>query len=271
MTTIYKRYKSTSDKYYYIPNNINITDNEISNYAKYELELFERKGFTPQRLKLATYHKYFVYQTKLDQTVVYFGFVGYPKDMEMVCNDTRLQYMQLMSDISMMFTENQPKNSTSFTRYICDNEKKVYYVLSDKILDQKDYEQIRLNATYEMKTISKTSKDSIQSARFVRMNEIINGYTVDGKPSQMKNTPTADPRLAYLSVTDRVANFTSTAPAQTGGSANLKRTSEKAQIGSVTRCVYKGPRGAKYVKMNGKFVSLKSALKIKSKSRKASS
>jgi hypothetical protein len=44
-----------------------------------------------------------------------------------------------------------------------------------------------------------------------------------------------------------------------------KRTDKKVKIGSVTRCVYKGARGGEYVKMNNKFVSLKTALKSSKK------
>jgi hypothetical protein len=41
----------------------------------------------------------------------------------------------------------------------------------------------------------------------------------------------------------------------------FKRLPQKIKIGTVTRCVYEGTRGCKYVKLHNKFVSLKLALK----------
>ena len=46
-----------------------------------------------------------------------------------------------------------------------------------------------------------------------------------------------------------------------GGKAkkpNLKATDKRVTVGKAKRVVYKGPRGGEYVKMNGKFVSVKS-------------
>ena len=37
----------------------------------------------------------------------------------------------------------------------------------------------------------------------------------------------------------------------------MKKTAKKVKVGNVERCVYKGPRGGEYIKMNGEFKSLK--------------
>jgi hypothetical protein len=60
--------------------------------------------------------------------------------------------------------------------------------------------------------------------------------------------------------------FFKTATIAGGKSSNKcahKRTDKKVKVGNATRCVYEGPRGGQYVKINNKFVSLKSALKKK--------
>ena len=38
---------------------------------------------------------------------------------------------------------------------------------------------------------------------------------------------------------------------------NMKKTAKKVKVGNVERCVYKGPRGGEYIKMNGEFKPLK--------------
>jgi hypothetical protein len=42
---------------------------------------------------------------------------------------------------------------------------------------------------------------------------------------------------------------------------NMKKTAKKVKVGNVERCVYKGPRGGEYIKMNGEFKPLKSLKK----------
>jgi hypothetical protein len=44
-----------------------------------------------------------------------------------------------------------------------------------------------------------------------------------------------------------------------------KRSDKKVKLGSAERCVYVGPRGGEYVKMDGKFVPLKKALESANK------
>jgi hypothetical protein len=47
-----------------------------------------------------------------------------------------------------------------------------------------------------------------------------------------------------------------------GNKKSLKKTNERMQLGGKSAVVYEGTRGGKYVKKNGKFISLKQAQKI---------
>lgn len=59
-----------------------------------------------------------------------------------------------------------------------------------------------------------------------------------------------------------------TSPPTMGGGKKtqpLSKTAKTVKVGNATRCVYKGPRGGEYVKMQGKLVSVTAATRTKKK------
>lgn len=74
----------------------------------------------------------------------------------------------------------------------------------------------------------------------------------------LQDKPKDLPQPPYNSDTDGPVT---TGPGQEGGAPKCKKTHVTTKIGNLTRCIYEGPRGGKYVKMEGDFVPLKDAQK----------
>lgn len=58
--------------------------------------------------------------------------------------------------------------------------------------------------------------------------------------------------------------------AQTAGGASVKATKQRVKVGEATRVVYKGPRGGRYVRKDGKLVPVKDAKAAAAKKASAS-
>lgn len=68
--------------------------------------------------------------------------------------------------------------------------------------------------------------------------------------------PVLEPRQLILNLSDMSDQLKQFETQQEGG---YKKTAEKVQLGKLTRVVYKGPAGKKYVKLNGGLVHLTEA------------
>jgi hypothetical protein len=108
-----------------------------------------------------------------------------------------------------------------------------------------------------MPTFCKNLNVEILNDKIKSLDEKAKNSLKDGKkniPEWAKNAQNAT----------KNAQIAEQAPNAQGGKPKKpspKRTTKKVKIGSVERNVHVGPRGGEYVKLNGQFVPLKTALK----------